>query len=59
MLDWIENIPYRETRNYVQRVLEGLEVYRMHLNAPLPTNDQKTMNLAWCRATCIGEDISQ
>ena len=59
MLDWIENIPYRETRNYVQRVLEGLEVYRMHLNAPLPAKDQKTMNLAWCRATCIGEEISQ
>jgi soluble lytic murein transglycosylase len=59
MLDWIENIPYRETRNYVQRVLEGLEVYRMHLNAPLPAKDQKTMNLAWCRATCIGEETNQ
>ncbi|MFM7630702.1 MAG: lytic transglycosylase domain-containing protein, partial [Alphaproteobacteria bacterium] len=57
MLDWIENIPYRETRNYVQRVLEGLEVYRMHLNASLPVRDQKTMNLAWCRATCTGESV--
>ena len=27
-IDWIESIPYRETRNYVQRVLEGAQVYR-------------------------------
>ncbi len=32
LLDWIELIPFRETRNYVQRVLEGAEVYR-HLLA--------------------------
>ena len=28
MVDWIENIPIDETRNYVQRVLENLQVYR-------------------------------
>jgi soluble lytic murein transglycosylase len=28
VLDWIERIPYDETRNYVQRVLENLGVYR-------------------------------
>ena len=27
-IDWIEKIPYRETRNYVQRVIENLHVYR-------------------------------
>ncbi len=27
-VDWIENIPFAETRNYVQRVLENLQVYR-------------------------------
>jgi len=27
-IDWIENIPFSETRNYVQRVLENLQVYR-------------------------------
>jgi soluble lytic murein transglycosylase len=27
-IDWIERIPFRETRNYVQRVLENLYVYR-------------------------------
>jgi len=28
MVDWIENIPITETRNYVQRVLENLQIYR-------------------------------
>jgi soluble lytic murein transglycosylase len=30
-LDWIEQIPFSETRNYVQRVLENMEVYRGRL----------------------------
>lgn len=30
-IDWVELIPYYETRNYVQRVLEGLQVYRVRL----------------------------
>ncbi len=30
-IDWIEQIPYSETRNYVQRVMEGLQVYRFRL----------------------------
>lgn len=30
-VDWIESIPYSETRNYVQRVLEGVQVYRRRL----------------------------
>jgi soluble lytic murein transglycosylase-like protein len=28
-VDWIEQIPFSETRNYVQRVLESLSVYRL------------------------------
>jgi soluble lytic murein transglycosylase len=28
-IDWIEQIPYNETRNYVQRILESLSVYRL------------------------------
>ncbi len=31
-LDWIELIPYYETRNYVQRVLENLMVYQFRLS---------------------------
>ncbi len=30
-IDWIEMIPFSETRNYVQRVLEALQVYREQL----------------------------
>jgi soluble lytic murein transglycosylase len=30
-VDWIEEIPFSETRNYVQRVIENLEVYRNRL----------------------------
>jgi soluble lytic murein transglycosylase len=32
VIDWIETIPFRETRNYVQRVIEGLYVYRARLS---------------------------
>ncbi len=32
-VDWIESIPYSETRNYVQRVLEGVQIYRRRLGA--------------------------
>jgi soluble lytic murein transglycosylase len=28
-IDWVERIPLSETRNYVQRVLENLQVYRV------------------------------
>lgn len=31
-IDWIERIPFSETRNYVQRVLENLQVYRAVTN---------------------------
>ena len=30
-IDWIESIPIYETRNYVQRVMEGVYVYRLRL----------------------------
>lgn len=36
-IDWIERIPYSETRNYVQRVLENLQVYRAIIS---PKNGQ-------------------
>ena len=37
MVDWIELIPFRETRNYVQRIMEGVTVYRDRLNGPFRT----------------------
>ncbi len=31
VIDWVESIPFRETRTYVQRVLENLQVYRLRM----------------------------
>ncbi|HEU4987798.1 MAG TPA: lytic transglycosylase domain-containing protein [Rhizobiaceae bacterium] len=31
VIDWIERIPFTETRNYVQRVMENYQVYKMRL----------------------------
>jgi soluble lytic murein transglycosylase len=31
-IDWVERIPFSETRNYVQRVVENYQVYRHRLN---------------------------
>ena len=36
-IDWIERIPFAETRNYVERVLENLQVYRN----PLSDRDER------------------
>jgi soluble lytic murein transglycosylase len=32
-IDWVERIPFSETRNYVQRVLENMQVYRVRFGA--------------------------
>ena len=37
MIDWIELIPFNETRNYVQRVLENVVVYRAKRGETTPT----------------------
>ncbi len=34
VVDWIETIPFSETRNYVMRVAESLPVYRARLGQP-------------------------
>ncbi len=37
LIDWIERIPFGETRNYVQRVLENLTIYRTLISKPTPS----------------------
>ncbi|MEW5422015.1 transglycosylase SLT domain-containing protein [Amorphus sp. 3PC139-8] len=32
-IDWVESIPFTETRNYVQRVMENMQVYRERLGS--------------------------
>lgn len=36
VVDWVEMIPFTETRNYVMRVAESLPVYRARLGQPAP-----------------------
>jgi len=44
MVDWIELIPFSETRNYVQRVMENLQVYRYRLaGQPTPIQLQEDL----------------
>nr|WP_322867096.1 lytic transglycosylase domain-containing protein [Aquicoccus sp. G2-2]MEA1114417.1 lytic transglycosylase domain-containing protein [Aquicoccus sp. G2-2] len=43
MVDWIEHIPFNETRNYVMRVAESLPVYRARLGKealPVPFSQE-------------------
>ncbi|MPZ59645.1 MAG: transglycosylase SLT domain-containing protein [Rhizobiales bacterium] len=35
-VDWVEMIPFSETRNYVQRILENVQVYRARFGATRP-----------------------
>ncbi len=36
MIDWIEQIPFSETRNYVQRVIENMQIYRARRDIVAP-----------------------
>ncbi|MFL0418129.1 lytic transglycosylase domain-containing protein [Sphingomonas sp. 179-I 2A4 NHS] len=45
MVDWIEAIPFSETRNYVQRVLENAVVY--DLMNPARAKSRGPANLSW------------
>ncbi len=43
-IDWVERIPFSETRNYVQRVIENLQVYRVRFDdraSVLAKSDQR------------------
>ena len=41
-IDWIESIPFSETRNYVQRVMENMQVYRARMNSNSAPNKIKS-----------------
>jgi soluble lytic murein transglycosylase len=43
-IDWVERIPFTETRNYVQRVIENLSVYRVRLGETEPTSAETILN---------------
>ena len=45
IIDWIEMIPIYETRNYIQRVMEGIYIYRMRLSG-VQKKPQEDIHLA-------------
>ena len=54
VVDWIELIPFSETRNYVQRVVEGLQIYRQRLaKTPVPLSLDDDLR-SRRRQTCNG-----
>lgn len=62
-IDWIERIPFSETRNYVQRVLEATQVYRVRLRQPAPPPATAARPDAgrltnWCLADCVQSTLS-
>lgn len=38
-VDWIERIPFDETRDYVQKVMENLQLYRSRIGHPLSLSE--------------------
>jgi soluble lytic murein transglycosylase len=45
-VDWVERIPLAETRNYVQRVMENLQVYNARFGAKIVTIEANLHRLA-------------
>ncbi len=46
VVDWIENIPFSETRGYVQRVMENYQVYKARLGDPVDIERDLTFGRA-------------
>jgi soluble lytic murein transglycosylase len=49
-VDWVERIPFAETRNYVERVMENLQVYRERfgdISATIEPNLHRTATVEW------------
>lgn len=48
VIDWIEMIPFTETRNYVQRVMESVSIYRRKLDKVTGTSFEQDLK-RWAR----------
>jgi soluble lytic murein transglycosylase len=49
-VDWVERIPFAETRNYVERVMENLAVYRGRFGdstAAIEPNLHRAVSIEW------------
>jgi soluble lytic murein transglycosylase len=61
-VDWVERIPFSETRNYVQRVMENLQVYRARFGASTATiepNLHRAATIEWRFAPASLETVPQ
>ena len=47
-IDWVERIPFAETRNYVQRVMENLQAYRARFDANTAVPDLHLLRQSIC-----------
>jgi soluble lytic murein transglycosylase len=45
-IDWVERIPFAETRNYVQRVMENLQVYRVRFGSGTQLHSNASADLS-------------
>ena len=52
VIDWIELIPFNETRNYVQRVVENLKVYRQRVAPTTQLALRPDEDLMACWGSC-------
>ena len=43
-IDWIERIPFTETRNYVKKIMETLQLYRSRLAGGAPLQLVQDLN---------------
>ena len=54
-VDWVERIPFAETRNYVERVMENLQVYRARFGSPVAAAEP---DLRHARAPALVETLA-
>ena len=58
IVDWVELIPFSETRNYVQRVLENVQIYRARLGGgPIAGRLTDDLTRGGGRASSIANDV--
>lgn len=56
VIDWIEMIPFTETRNYVQRVMESVSIYRRKLGKVTGTSFEQDLK-RWARRPAVETSV--
>ena len=58
-VDWVERIPFSETRNYVQRVMENLQVYRQRFGENTATVEANLHRAATIERSVVPATLEQ